>query len=114
MIPAVPVPPNSKIKIPVDVKLKRQWRFEPERRLFESASGEKFAPAGLPKHTRIVHKVPSLARRPSSKLSRQERELSRYVQVILPAGESPADYVNAVRRWPSVEEAHVAPVVSLP
>lgn len=115
MMPAVPLPPNSKIKVPVDLKLKRQWRFKPEGRLFESDSGKKFTPASdLPKNTRIVHKVPSLARTASAKLSKHERDLSRYVQVILPAGESPAEYVNVIRRWPCVEEAHVAPVVSLP
>lgn len=114
MMPAVPVPPDSKIKIPIDVKLKRQWHFEPEGRRFMSASGEQCAPTGLPKHTRIVHKVPGLARKAPGKLSKYERELSRYVQVVLPAGEAPAGYVNVVRQWPCVEEANVGPVVSLP
>jgi hypothetical protein len=36
------------------------------------------------------------------------------VQVILPAGESPADYVDLIRAWPSVEEAWVGPEISLP
>ncbi len=48
------------------------------------------------------------------KLSPSERDLRRYMQVILPDGVSAADYVEIVRAWPSVEEAWVAPEVSLP
>ena len=43
-----------------------------------------------------------------------EKELRRYMQVILPQGVSPQDFVDVVRAWPSVEEASVGPDVSLP
>lgn len=112
MMPAVPRPGH--IRVPVDLKLRRGWRFVPERRVFESASGETFAPRGLPRNTRIVYKAPALARAAEATLSKPERDLRRYLQVILPAGESAADYVSLVRAWPSVEAAHVAPDVSLP
>lgn len=36
------------------------------------------------------------------------------MQVILPPGVSPRDFVEIVRAWPSVEEASVGPDVSLP
>jgi hypothetical protein len=115
MIPAVRLPANSRIRIPVDLKLKPGWRFNPDRRVFESDTGEKFTPRGdLPKNSRIVYKVPNLARVKAANLSKSERDLRRYMQVILPAGESPAEYVNVVRGWPCVEEAHVAPEISLP
>ena len=115
MIPAVRLPRNSKIRTPVDLKLKPKWRFEPSRRVFESDSGEKFAPRGdLPKNSKIVYKVPNLAGANEAKLSKYERDLRRYMQVILPAGESPADYVNVICSWPCVAEAYVAPEVSLP
>jgi hypothetical protein len=115
MIPAVTLPEKSKVRIPVDLKLKPGWKFDPSHRFFESDSGERFTPRGdLPKKSRIVHKVPSLVRADPSKLSKDERDLQRYLQLILPASESPADYVALVRKWPCVAEAHIAPEMSLP
>jgi hypothetical protein len=111
--PAVPAPPS--VKIPVEVKLKRGWRFEPRRRLFENESGETFAPyPDLPKGTKIVYKVPRLAQADAAGLSDAERDLRRYLQVILPAGQSLQDHLAAIRSWPSVAEAQTGPVVSLP
>lgn len=115
MMPAVTVPEGSGIKRPIDLKLKSGWRFDKSRRAFESDSGEKFTPRGeLPKNSRIVYKVPALAGADEKTLSKPERDLRRYMQVILPEGESASDYVDVVRAWPSVAEAHAAPEVSLP
>ena len=58
--------------------------------------------------------MPSLVETDQARLSKHERDLRRYMQVILPAAESPADYIEVVRAWPAVAEAHVAPEVSLP
>lgn len=83
--------------------------------MFESDSGERFNPSGdLPKNARIVYKVPGLAKADPARLSKHEKDLRRYMQVILPEGASPADYVEAIRAWPSVEDAWVAPQISLP
>jgi hypothetical protein len=115
MMPVVPVPKSVGIRIPVEVKLKRQFNYDPSRRVFESESGERFRPSGdLPKNTRIVPKVPALAAANPSKLSSSEKDLRRFIQVILPEGESAADYVDAIRAWPSVEDAWVGPEASLP
>jgi hypothetical protein len=99
----------------VELKLKPRYRYDSSRRVFESESGERFKPSvELPKNTRIVYKVPALAEADPAKLSKYERDLRRYMQVILPTGESAADYVDAIRAWPSVEDAWIAPAVSLP
>ncbi len=114
-IPAVPLPAGSNVRTPIDLKLKAGWKFDTARRTFESDSDEKFSPRGeLPKNSKIVYKVPNLASADESELNEHERDLRRYMQVILPKGESPADYVDVVRAWPCVAEAHVAPQVSLP
>ena len=114
-MPAVPVPQKAGIRTPVEVKLKPQYRYDSGRRIFESDSGKRFTPSGdLPKNTRIVYKVPALAELDPARLSKSEKDLRRYMQVILPEGESPADYVETIRAWPSVEEAWVAPEISLP
>jgi hypothetical protein len=97
------------------LKLKSNWHFDTKRRTFESDAGETFLPrADLPAGSRIVYKVPNLARAHASKLNEHERDLRRSMQVILPRGESPARYLRAIRAWPSVEEADVGPEVSLP
>ena len=114
MMPAVPAP-AGKVRTPVDLKLKPNWRFDTSRRVFVSDKGQEFAPRGaLPKNSRIVYKVPALAEADEARLSKPEKDLRRYMQVILPAGESPADYVDAVRGWPAVAEADVAPQIALP
>jgi hypothetical protein len=112
MMPAVPPPRH--IRVPVDVKLKRGWRYVPQRRTFASDSGQTFMPTRLPRHTRIVAKVPALAEADPTTLSKAEQDLRRYYQVILPPGVPPADYVDRIRAWLPVEEGHVAPQVSLP
>ena len=59
----------------------------------------------LPKGTIIVYKVPALAAADEPRLSQPEEELRRY---------NSQDFVDVVRRWPSVEEVSVGPDVSLP
>jgi hypothetical protein len=113
--PGVPLPPNTSIRTPVDVKLKSGWRFEPNRRIFRSDTGEEFKPSGdLPTNTKIAYKVPSLANANEAELSGHEMVLRRYMQVILPKGHSPADFVGLIRSWPCVDEAYLSPVISLP
>ena len=115
MIPAVPLPAGSKVRTPIDLKLKPGWAFDTKRRVFVSRAGEEFAPrAELPRNSRILHKAPRLAEADETRLSKHEKDLRRYMQVILPAAESPADYVDAVRAWPPVAEAAVGPQFSLP
>ncbi|MGH7467162.1 MAG: hypothetical protein ACRENP_04165 [Longimicrobiales bacterium] len=112
--PPVPVPRGGGVRVPLEIKLKRDWQFNTRRRVFESDAGAAFVPGGLPKGTRIVYKTPNLARAPAATLNEHERELRRYMQIILPPGESPTTYLGAVRAWPPVEEAHPGPEVSLP
>lgn len=115
MMPATPLPRDSGIKIPVEVKLKPDWRYDSKQHAFVSRSGERFKPSDdLPKKTLLVYKVPLLAKADPSKLTKHERELVQYMQVILPKGESPADYVETIRSWPSVDQAFTGPDISLP
>ena len=114
MFPAVR-PPRSLDRRAVDLKLKPGWRYDAARGLFvETRSGRTFDPPDLPRGARLVYKVPSLAAAQPAKLSTAERDLQRYMQVILPAKRSPAHYLATIRAWPSVEAADAAPEVSLP
>lgn len=98
----------------MDLKLKSHWRFDTARSLFVMGSGRMFVPTGLPRGSRIVYKAPSLAAADAARLSRHERDLQRYVQVILPAKESPQGYLAGIRAWPCVESASSTPQLSLP
>ncbi len=105
------------MRTPIDFTLKPGWRFDVKRQpgIFEFETGEKFSARGdLPKGSKIVYKVPNLARANPSRLNDAERDLRRYMQVILPPGESTNKYLKVIRAWPSVEEAHAGPEVSLP
>ena len=113
MIPSVP-PPKELVGKSIDCKLKPGWRYDEERAVFVGPKGEALAPAGLPKGARIVYKVPSLARSAPESLSAAERDLSRCLQVILPAAGGAEKLVPVVRSWPAIEEAHAAPEIGLP
>ena len=114
MFPEAKVPKSAKIKKPVEVKLKREWSFDEGRRVF-TRGGNEFDPMdGLPENSRILYKVPSLVEADPKQLSKDERELRRFLQIILPDDVSPADYLQSIRAWPCVEEAHLALEVSLP
>ena len=113
MYPAVP-PPKGLVGRSIDYKLKPGWRYDTVKKVFVDANGAEFAPRPLGKKSRIVYKVPALAMAIPGKLSRAERDLRRYMQVILPPSRSPEALLAAVKSWPWVEEAHVAPEISLP
>ena len=112
MYPAVRQPKG--LARPVDFKLRSGWRYDDGEGAFHGPRGARFMPTALPKKTRIVYKTPTLAKADPKGLSRAERDLQRYMQVILPSSHEPGKYVPEVESWPCVEEAHPAPEVSLP
>lgn len=112
MIPSVP-PPSEFVGNSIDCKLKPGWRYDEERAVFVGPKGEALAPSALPEGARIVYKVPSLARASPKSLSAAERDLSRYLQVILPTGGA-EKLMPVVRSWSAIEEAHTAPEIGLP
>jgi hypothetical protein len=82
MMPAAHLPRSTGIRTPVEVKLKPKYRYDLDKRVFESDSGERFKPSGdLPRNTRIVYKVPALAKADPAGLSKHEKDLRRYMQV---------------------------------
>lgn len=97
------------------VKLKRGWSFDSERRVFLSGTGKKFPPkADLPKRSRIVYMSPDLANQAPGKLTKDERNLSRYLQIIFPKGTIPKKYIDVIEHWECVEKVRLPPEISLP
>jgi hypothetical protein len=113
MIPSVP-PPKELVGKSIDLKLKPGWRYDVGQGVFVGPKGEMVAPASLPQGARIVYKVPTLAQRPARSLSAAERDLSRYLQVILRSARGQEKLVSVARTWPAIEDAHAAPETSLP
>lgn len=113
MIPAV-LPPKGLTGRTIDFKLKPGWRYDEAHGVFVTAAGESFVPRSLPKNARIVYKVPDLARASPRGLSDAEKDLRRYLQVILPTARGTKALVPRVQSWPAIEEAHLAPEISLP
>jgi hypothetical protein len=106
------LPPPGIVSRPVDFKLKPGWHYDQSHRVFVGEKHNQFAPKDLPAGTRIEYKVPDLASKP--RLSKAERELQRYMQMVLPPQFAPESVLNRVKRWSFVEEVHLAPEVSLP
>lgn len=115
MFPAVPLPDDVPVKRPIELTLKPGWRYDSCRRAFVGAKGESFSPRGdLPARTQIAYQIPDVAGKDPAKLSQPERDLQRYLHVVLPSEAVSEDYIAAVEKWPCVLEANVAPEISLP
>ena len=101
-------PPD--LKPHLAVKLFPGWVLDSANQRFLTSSGKSFAPAGdLPRRSRIVYTASDLDGRDPSSLRDSERELSRHVQVILPRGTDPAEYIARIQRWECVEEVTLPP-----
>ncbi|HEV7642685.1 MAG TPA: hypothetical protein VGO50_01970 [Pyrinomonadaceae bacterium] len=115
MMPAVPLPEDSGIKKSVEVKLKPGWVLNERRDTITSDKGEKFSlKSKLPEKCRVVHKIPELAKADPKKLSKEEHELRRYLQVIVSDEGSPEECLKSIEDWPGVEKVYHTPDVSLP
>jgi hypothetical protein len=111
--PAVPAPKELRGRS-IDFKLKPGWRYDEAKGVFLDRKGVKFAAPRLPKNSRILYKVPSLARSAAKRLSKAEKDLQRYMQVTLPSPNSAKTVLETLQSLPGVEEVHLAPEISLP
>jgi hypothetical protein len=76
-----------------------------KRRLFISATGERFSVKGqLPKYSRVGYQIPDLAEQPRELLSEDEALLARYMHIRLPKKFDPMEYLAAIEEWECVEE----------
>ncbi len=97
------------------VKLKPEWRYDVPRGVFVSVGGRDISPGkDLPAKSRIDPMVPQLAEADPAELSEDERNLARYVNVILPKQVAASDYLKIVGQWACVEEVRPSPEISLP
>lgn len=97
------------------VQLKPGWRFDMDRSLFLSATGERFSPQeALPKPCKLVEMVPALSQRPPALLSKDEQNLARYLQIVLPKRSKVSRYLAIVEQWKCVQKVYLSPTIGLP
>ena len=111
--PAVPPPKELRARS-IDFKLKPGWRYDEAKGVFVDPKGVEFRAPRLPKNSRILYKVPSLAGSAAKGLSKAEKDLQHYMQVILPSPRSAKAVLETLRSLPAVEEVYLAPEISLP
>lgn len=107
-------PPPGAIRSSIDFRLRKGWSYDAQARVFVGPRGKQVEAAGLAADSRIEYKVPSLQEKAGEDLLPAERKLRAAMQVVLPRGERAEDYLEVVRRWEAVEDAAVAPQISLP
>jgi hypothetical protein len=98
------------------VKLKKEWRFDPDKGAFHDLSGRRkgYVTPRLPADSRVVSMVPPLAEADPRKLSKDELNLARFVYIMLPEGAKTERILKEVRDWHFVESADPPRSVSLP
>jgi hypothetical protein len=115
MFPAVPPSDNPTHRTAVELVLAAGWRYNSRRRAFVSDNDELFRPPQeLLASGQLVYKVPTLAKQNPQDLSVAERDLQRYMQLILPPAELTATLLEQLQAWPCIEAATPEPKISLP
>jgi hypothetical protein len=94
------------------VKLGRGWRLDAKGGGLVSSRGQHVELVGLPARTEVRSVLPPRAR--AAKASAVERELERFVHVVLPSRANAARILEVVRRWKGVEAASLPPDIHLP
>ena len=97
------------------VRIRDGWRFDEKKSQFVSRQEQRVeTKADLPPQSRVEYRIPQLAEASRSSLSKDEADLLRYFNVILPSGSDPSDYRKVVEQWPCVEDVQLPPEVGLP
>lgn len=97
------------------VRIRDGWRFDEEKSEFVSGQGQRVeTKADLPPRSRVEYRIPQLAKAARKSLSKDEADMLRYFNVILPSGSDPLDYQKIVEQWPCVEDVQLPPESSLP
>jgi hypothetical protein len=97
------------------IRIKVSWRFDPKTSRFLSEGKQSVETrSDLPPHSHVRYRMPQLAAVRKETLGKDEANLARYFNVILPSGSDPSEFVKVVTKWPCVEEVEIPPEVGLP
>jgi hypothetical protein len=97
------------------VRIRDGWRFDEKKSQFVSKQKRVVeTKADLPLRSHVEYRIPQLAEASKNSLSKDEADLLRYFNVVLPSGSDPSDYRKVVEQWPCVEDVQLPPEVDLP
>ena len=114
MIPAIPPPKELRCRS-IDFKLKPGWRFDEAKGVFIHRSGLEFANRrGCRKTAASSIKCPAWRDRHPKNSPALKEICSATCRLIPPSPRSTKSVSQAVQSLPAVEEAHLAPEISLP
>lgn len=106
---------RAKTKPHLIIRVKKGWHFDEETYQFVSDEGQCVeTKTDLPEGTQLEYRVPELARASQDLLSKDEADLRRYFNIMLPPGSNPPEYLVIVKKWSCVEDLQLPPEVSLP
>jgi hypothetical protein len=106
---------QPKTKPHLIIWVKKGWHFNEESYQFVSDEGQCVeTKADLPAGTRLEYRVPELVQKSPDLLSKDEADLLRYFNIMLPPGSTPSEWLVIVKKWPCVQDLHLPPEVSLP
>lgn len=99
----------------IAARLTPGWQFVSADQGFRHAqTNESFRIQGLPPSTRVELRYPDLADIPQSRLSDEEKELSRYVQFVFHPRARLDRHLARIDSWDMTESAYIVPTGSLP
>jgi len=97
------------------IRINKGWHFDEKTYQFVSDEGQRVdTKADLPAGTELEYRVPELARTSHDLLSKDEMDLLRYFNIMLPPDSNPSEYLETVKKWSCVEDLQLPPEVSLP
>jgi hypothetical protein len=97
------------------IRIKEGWCFEEKTGCFVSEEEQHVeTKADLPPRSHVEYRIPKPAKAALRSLSKEEADLLRYFNLILPSDSDPSDYIKVVKKWPCVEEVQLPPEVGLP
>ena len=97
------------------IRIKEGWRFEDKANQFVSEDGQRISTqTDLPSRSQVKYRIPQLANSRKGRLTKDEENLRRYFNVILPANRDPSEYMMIIKSWPCVEDVQLPPEIGLP
>ncbi len=97
------------------VRIRNGWRFDEKKSQFVSKQEQRVeTKADLPPRSCVEYRIPQLAKAARESLTKDETNLLRYFNVILPSGSDPLEYLKIIKEWPCIEDVQLPPEISLP
>lgn len=97
------------------LEVKEGWDLDENGELFRSESGKSITvKKGLPPSSRVLRRVPQVAGKPRGEMSKDELQLLRFYNILLPKKSDPAKYLDLVKKWPCTASVNLPAEIRAP